>query len=190
MPTAAGNNAAASEFFGGPAWKDNGSVSGNVQPDLSQYFFQSFTLAGNITLLWPAVPPARFARLIFKFVQDATGSRTVTFSGAYRDAPSLGSSGPAGSVATLEFVYDGGSYQFMGGSTTFAASNAALTLAPNAGGITFSGAPPTVYAITRVPTVGAITIAGIAPTFAQNASYIQPQAGSVTLLGGFPVRSP
>lgn len=187
MPTAAGNQQASAEFGGGPAWLDNGNVGALVQPNFQQYLFQSFVLTANATILQPLSPPARGARLVIKLIQDGTGSRTVTWSSIWRDMPNLGSSGPAGSSAMVEILYDGFSYQFVGGSSTFAVGGSYLQ--PGAGAVTYVGTVP-VSGKVITPTVGSIAIAGVAPTFAQNATYIAPGAGNIQVRGEFPVRTP
>lgn len=60
-----------------PNTNTNTSVSGNTAPDFSQYTNFIFTLTGNVTLTDPGDEVAGQSG-IFVFIQDGTGSRTLS----------------------------------------------------------------------------------------------------------------
>lgn len=62
------------------------------------------TLTGNITINAPTLP-SKGARLVFAFLQDGTGSRTLTWNAAFKKGTDV--LGAANQRATIGFVYDG-----------------------------------------------------------------------------------
>lgn len=105
---------------------DGGNQATTITPNLAFGAAQTFTLTGNVTVAAPINPPVVGARLRLRLVQDSTGSRTVTFNSAYRNAAGTTltlAAGTANLVAYLEFEcldQATNKWQFVGGSTAFA----------------------------------------------------------------------
>ena len=72
-----------------PNTNTNTSVSGNTAPDFSQYTNFIFTLTGNVTLTDPGDEVAGQSG-IFVFIQDGTGSRTLSLGTDYETAGGAG----------------------------------------------------------------------------------------------------
>lgn len=111
------------EFFGDALPTKIPASGANYTPDISSAEAHVVTMTANLTVAAPTgtavmQPGTRFALV---FIQDGTGSRTLAWNGAWRNAPSgLGGGAGAGARATFEFRYDGVSMQYTGGSTAFA----------------------------------------------------------------------
>lgn len=88
-----------------------GSISGNFTPDFTQYAYAQATVTGNLTVNFPAVditPLIGSWRSLF-ISQDATGGRTVTWSGAgyhfdNATAPLVGTTANKGNLYSLFIV--------------------------------------------------------------------------------------
>ena len=184
MPNEYLNDLAYQQATGGPLIYNDGSAT-LIQPDFSKALIHIATLTGNAIIGQPVFAPPAGTTVVITLIQDATGSRSVTWDPCYRDPPSWGSSGPANSRASERLYYDGLTYQCVGGSSTFAVATqvargltAALALAGNA---------PIVVATTGVtitPSVGALSVAGVAPGFQRNTIVsITPTVGAIAVAG-------
>jgi hypothetical protein len=174
-----------------------------LQMDLSQGLVQQFTLNANTFVGEPINPPDIGAHLSLILTQDATGSRSVTWGICFRDPPSW-SAGAAKTHASAVFMYDGGCYQYIGGSSAFAVSGMSVVPttgsvglpadaprvgvnpAPSVGALAMAGVAPVLQAntiVTRVPTIGAVTIAGVAPGVS---TLLTPPVGAAVVQGQIP----
>ena len=124
MSQARGVTARIQEEMYGDAIPTKIAASGaSYAPDISTAESHTVTMTANLTVAAPGgtnqmQPGSRFALIL---IQDNTGSRTLTWNSAWRNAPSgLGSGAAAGSRALFEFRYDGVSMQYTGGATAFA----------------------------------------------------------------------
>lgn len=166
MPAESFNDTQSVELAGSPLVVNNGPVGAFAQPDLTKALRHTFVLTQNCTVVGPsspkAMPPGTV--LYLEFIQDGTGSRTVTWDASYRDGPSWGSSGPVGSIASAEFrANSAGGWQFAGGSTTFAVAGQARTLPVGSLGV--QGAPPVVNVNSGIaPGAGSVAVTGQAVT--------------------------
>lgn len=75
-------------------------------------------LTGNVTIGLP-IGARRGMRLSFVFTQDGTGSRTITWNGAF--AVTANGAGTANQKAMTSFVYDGSRWVQEGGALAFKA---------------------------------------------------------------------
>jgi hypothetical protein len=177
------NDTQAVNAYGAPLTFNYGNTGPLATPDFTRALLQVLNLNANVIIGQPAVDPPAGNRVVLTLIQDGTGSRTVTWDTCYRDAPSLGSSGPAYSRASIEFWFDGLTYQYMGGSSTFAVAN--RTERPGTGGIALSPTTPNVtYTASITPTAGAVSLAGVASTVTNNAIVVGgPTVGALTLTG-------
>tara|TARA_R100000406_G_scaffold75771_2_gene56263 strand:- start:1378 stop:1758 length:381 start_codon:yes stop_codon:yes gene_type:complete len=95
-----------------------GSVSGALTIDFANGYYQELTLTGNVTSLAFTNGPAdgEGKSVVVDFVQDGTGSRTVTFSSVKFDsgiAPTLSTG--AGDIDRIAFdITNDGSDQIYG----------------------------------------------------------------------------
>ncbi len=172
------------EFGGSPAGAPSVQVAaGAFSPYLAVGLVVNAVLTGNVTIAQPYginnLPVGSLMYLVL--TQDGTGSRTVAWASCYRDAPNWSSGGAAGTVASGEFRWDGNSWQYVGGSSAFAAPGISLfTVTGQANIILF----PPVVKPNPAPTVGALTAAGVAPTIIRSTStVIAPAAGGLTMTG-------
>lgn len=82
------------------------NISGSIVVDLNQALFFDFTLSGNVTLSFINGTPGVY---IFKFNQDSTGSRLVSFPSnvfwQYDVPPTLTTTANYWDIVTL--IYDG-----------------------------------------------------------------------------------
>ena len=80
-------------------------------------------LTANATVAAPAASTPGAVNIGSRFylvvIQDATGTRTLAWNAAWRNAPAM-TAGTANQRASFEFRWDGVSWQFVGGSTAFA----------------------------------------------------------------------
>jgi hypothetical protein len=180
-----------------------GNSGALLQMDLSQGLTQQYTLNANCFIAEPVNPPDIGARVILILTEDATGSRSVTWSVAFRDPPAW-SAGGAKTRATAAFIYDGFNYQYEGGSSAFAASGFAIVPttgsvglpadaprvgvnpAPSVGAVAMAGVAPVLQAntiVTRVPTIGAVAMAGVAPGVS---TLLTPPGGAAVVQGQIP----
>lgn len=83
-----------------------------------------FTMGAAIAVPAPSTTgytPAIGDRLVIVAIQDATAGRVLTWNAAYRGAPaSTGGAATAGQRMLCEYRWDGASWQYTGGATTFA----------------------------------------------------------------------
>lgn len=105
--------------FGLPQPRNWGASGAAPQPDAGVIETQVWTLTANATVAAPLNPRAVGDQLFLVFVQDATGGRSISWNGIYRNAPTP-SVGIAGQRLSAEFRWDSQSWQFTGGSTAFA----------------------------------------------------------------------
>lgn len=170
--------------YGVPFGYNFGNSGPSCQLDFTRALFQKITLNNACVLDNPINPPPIGVSLILLFTQDGTGSRNLTYSSAWRNAPALGASGAAGATALLEFMYDGANYQFMGGATAWVAQAAAVV--PGAGGALYAGSQPSIGRAPIVPTIGAVTLAGAAPAVERNKTFLVPGPGGLLVNGQYP----
>lgn len=171
------------EFGGSPAAGALVQASGNYQPYLQAGLTVTLQLIGNIILGQPVLfNPSVGQRIFMVLVQDGTGSRTVAWSSCWRDIPTgLASGGSAGQVASAEFVFDGFSWQYCGGSSAFASPGVAITT--GTAQLSLAGSTPVPYA-NPAPTTGSAAFSGVAPTIIRSTStVITPTVGAATMAG-------
>lgn len=194
------------EFGGAPASNPLANAGAILNMDLSQGLVQQWVLNANCFVGEPLYPPPVGGRIILLLTQDGTGSRSVTWGICFRDAPAWSASA-AGTRASAEFLWDGFSYQYMGGSTAFAVSGLSLVPqtglvglasdaiiprtnpAPTPGAIALAGVASTVTNRTIVaitPTVGALAAAGIAPLVSL---ILAPPVATLAIQGQIPTRT-
>jgi hypothetical protein len=173
--------------FGYPALQPANANAGPIlQMDLSTGLTQQFTLNANCFITEPVNPPDPGAHVVLILTQDVTGSRSVTWSIAFRDAPSW-SAGAAKTHASALFIYDGACYQYVGGSSAFAVSG--MSLVPNTGALGLATDPAKV-GVNPAPTVGAAALAGVAPVLTANTIVTRtPTVGAVAAAGVAPLVS-
>lgn len=168
--------------FGGPEIYPIVNPNSIYNPDLKKHLYHSVTLQANTTVGQPLFPPPPGNLVVLRLVQDSTGSRTVAWASCYRDAPNWSSGGAALSTALAVFMFDGQSYQFLGGSSAFAVQGSGLT--PGAGGVSYLGLVPKPN-LNPAPTAGAVAAGGVAPTVTNRAAIVlrTPLVGAVTVAG-------
>lgn len=170
--------------YGGPELYAISNPNSIYNPDLKKHLCHRVTLTNNVTVGQPLNPVPAGNLIVLQLVQDATGSRTVAWAGCYRDAPNWAAGGAALSTALAMFMFDGQSYQYIGGSSAFALQTTALT--PASGGAAYLTAVPTLLA-NPAPSVAAITFGGVAPGFQRNTIVARgPTVGAVTMAGVAP----
>jgi hypothetical protein len=213
MPSTAQNAQQYMEEFGAPlVYFKTLDPSGVARLDMSRSYCHQVTLNANAVIGQPSAPPPLMTRVILQLVQDTTGGWSVTWASCWRNPPAWTSgNGVANTTALGEFLFDGQSYQFVGGSSDFAISAASIVAlvggmalqgstpavvpepAPAAGAVTVAGLAPGVHSntiVTRVPTIGAVTLAGVASTVSQIDQTLVPGSGGVTVTGLEPTRTP
>lgn len=155
--------------------------------DLSAGLVQSFMLNINCFIAEPINPPNVGDRLILILQQDGgSGNFSVTWGVCFRDPPSW-SGAAKGTRATAQFVYDGFTYQYMGGSSAFAVSG--LSLVPNTGTVALAS-DPSASLVNPAPTVGGISLAGVSPTVTNRTIVsLAPAIGALTAAGVAPLVS-
>ena len=113
------------ESWVGTAGNDAPYAAGNTStapvPNLANGSNQAWTQNGSVTWGAPTNPGYVGQTLTLFITKDATAtSYTTAFNAIYRNAPTIGANTTASSKATFEFVWDGVSWQYIGGSTAFA----------------------------------------------------------------------
>lgn len=169
------------EFGNAPASLPSSQVSGVVNPDAYRGFIFPFVLIGNVTLGQPRIrqSPPIGTQMYLVLQQDGTGSRTVTWAACYRNAPDWSAGGAAGTIASGEFRWDGQSWQYVGGSSAFAAPGVSIFI--GAGQIQFIPGNPTLLS-NPAPSVGAVAASGVAPTVIRGTvTKITPTVGAAAL---------
>lgn len=101
----------------------NGNSGATPAPNVANGLNQQYTQNSNVT--WGAPTGTASinvgAKLVLLVQHDGTGgSYTTAFNAIYRNAPAIAASAAANSKATFEFIWDGTSWQYVGGSTAFA----------------------------------------------------------------------
>lgn len=104
---------AASAAVSFPSEFDNGNQAGpSWTLDWNDGQKQRVTLTGNITTLTLTAPSSGVGNFLLKIVQDATGSRTITWPASVRwpsgAAPNLSTTN--GAIDIITFYYDGTNY--------------------------------------------------------------------------------
>lgn len=109
-----------SDLYTGPGYAA-GNTSTAPVPDLANGSAQAWTQNGSVTWGVP-LNPGYVGQVLTLFVtKDATGTaRTTAWNAIYRDAPTIASTSTSGTKATFRFIWDGVSWQYLGGSTAFA----------------------------------------------------------------------
>jgi len=100
----------------------DGGAQSSITPNIAFGSTQFYTLNANATINAPVNAPAVGARFSLRLAQDATGTRTVTWNAAYRNAPAW-TAGTAAQTAYAEFEcvdHVANTWQYVGGSTAFA----------------------------------------------------------------------
>lgn len=172
------------EFGGAPAGAPSQQVAaGAFTPYLAAGLVVNAVLTGNVTMGQPYglynIPIGSVMYIVL--TQDATGSRTVAWAACYRDTPNWAAGGAAGTVASGEFRWDGNSWQYVGGSSAFAAPGSSIFT--NTGQVNVIPFPPVVKP-NPAPTVGALAATGVAPTIIRSTStVITPTVGGMTMTG-------
>lgn len=173
------------EFGSSPAANAQIQASGNFQPYLQAGLVSTLQLVGNIILGQPILfNPNPGQRIYIILVQDSTGSRTVSWASCWRDIPSgWASGGAAGTVASGEFVFDGFSWQYCGGSSAFAAPGVSINVGTGIVQLSLVPSSPVVYgSVQLTPTISTATLAGVAPVNVRG-TVISPTAGAATAAG-------
>jgi hypothetical protein len=151
--------------------------------DIGQGFGFQYKLQSAVFVGEPINPPSPGADVTLTLIQDgASGNFAVTWAGCWRDAPNWSAGGALATRATARFVYDGLSYQYVGGSSAFAVSN--QNIVASTGGMNFASDISGILT-NPAPTVAAVTFAGVAPTVTNRAAIvvISPTVGATTLAG-------
>ena len=111
-PQLGGNLDINKKVVGDATKKDNGNSGASFTIDWNNGQAQDLTLTANCTLTFTAPTGLNFARLSLRLIQDATGSRTVTFPSSVRwaggTAPTLTTT--ANGVDIITFEWDGTNY--------------------------------------------------------------------------------
>jgi hypothetical protein len=173
------------EFGNSPAASQIVQASGNYQPYLQAGLTIPLTLVGNIIIGQPIIfNPNIGMRLHLVMTQDGTGSRTVAFSSCWRDIPAgWASGGSAGQVASGEFLFDGFSWQFVGGSSAFASPGVSINVGTGIVQLSLVPSAPVVYGSVQIaPPVSTTTAAGVAPGFVRG-TVIAPTVGAASIPG-------
>ena len=121
--------AAQNEFQGVVQHKNLGTAGATITPDADTAESQLYMLGAATTVAAPVVDGNVVTaanvpvgtKMFLVFVQDATAGRTLAWNAAYRGAPSTtGGAATSGQRLGCEFRWDGASWQFVGGATSFA----------------------------------------------------------------------
>ena len=100
-----------------------GNTGTTPAPDCSLSLTQQWTQNGSVTWAAPVNTTAVLigAILTLLVTKDANGTaRTTAWNAIYRNAPTIASTSTSGAKATFMYMWDGTSWQFIGGSTAFA----------------------------------------------------------------------
>jgi len=100
-----------------------GNTGTTPAPDCSKGFTQSWTQNGSVTWGAPTnTTGLNIGDMLTLAVQkDANGTaRTTAWNAIYRNAPTIASTSTSGAKATFVYMWDGTSWQYIGGSTAFA----------------------------------------------------------------------
>jgi len=106
-----------------------GSQGAAIVPDVDAAEAQVFVLGAAATVGVPLVDGAAVSannvpigtKLFLVFVQDVTAGRALSWNAIFRGAPATtGGAATNGQRMGCEFRYDGASWQFVGGASTFA----------------------------------------------------------------------
>ena len=100
-----------------------GNTSTAPVPDCSLSLTQAWTQNGSVT--WGVPTNTTLCNvgdiLSLLVTKDATGTaRTTAWNAIYRNAPSIASTSTSGAKASFMYLWDGVSWQYIGGSTAFA----------------------------------------------------------------------
>lgn len=98
-----------------------GNTSTTPTPNCANGPTQFWTQNGSVTWGAPTNPWRIGQYLTLQVQHDGTGnSYTTAFNATYRNAPTIAAAAGASTKATWMFIYDGTSWQYIGGSTAFA----------------------------------------------------------------------
>jgi hypothetical protein len=128
--------------------------AGVVTANVNDYNDFMVNLTGNIsgvTLSAPVVTPATGYQVTMRFVQDATGSRTVTFGGNITSSCTINATANSVTICRWQYTASGNTWADAGGSSsgsgaspssayTFSVAGGITTATSNSGGATFSNA--------------------------------------------------
>ena len=116
------------------------AFASSFTPDPTLGEFVILTLTGNITINNTA-SPVTGQLMTIRFIQDATGGRTVTWGTQYADSASWGMPPAANAAAEAELFYDGSNWRMLNGPALDQNGNSFFTnlLTVLAGGLTMTG---------------------------------------------------